>query len=163
MFTTFRMKLDKVEQIKINSFLHLIIDSNSVSLCRLSLIDDHQSQVDHVFKLTKYDFEQINWTNVFESGSQDFNGSNDSIKWDTACYDYVTDLKSKNDVSFTRLCIKCNTQKPKNEPVLILKDYTTYLGDWYNTHCFSIHWSELPLIDLAALEIVQNDINNSNC
>ena len=59
------MKLDKVEQIKINSFLHLIIDSNSVSLCRLSLIDDHQSQVDHVFKLTKYDFEQINWTNVF--------------------------------------------------------------------------------------------------
>ena len=150
------------KEIKVSKFLRLIMNSKTISLCRLSIIDAHQSQIDCTLTMSRDSFKRINWKFILYSGSNKLFGSNDNIKWDLACYDYIRDLECENEMSFVRLCFKLNTQKANTEPTVILKHYAIYLGDWYLVNCFSIHLSEIPLLDQVVPKNLKNDVNNCN-
>ena len=120
--------------------------NNSISLKRLSAIDDSQYSLENTCKISEFELNQINWDRILCSGTLKLCGSQDNLKWDIACFDHVVDLENELTDEFIRLCFKLNTQRPKNDPMIVLKKYTKYLGIWHLLKVFTIHWSEIPLL-----------------
>ena len=119
----------------------------------LSPIDKNQFSIDNVFTLSKLAMGQVNCENVMISGTAELLGSLDRIKWDLKCYDHVRDIVTDKEGEFIRMCFKLNTQKFNQYPVVILKKYDLYLGEWVLLKLSSIHWSELTQLKAVAPKI----------